>query len=107
AVTVLVTRDDRVEVDRRRDARLERVAGGDELAFELREPAPDLRHNQVPDGENHFGMDGIDVPGAGDVAGDGRGREGGHGGSSLGQMERGLGMDISDAASQLAPGTST
>jgi hypothetical protein len=48
----------------------EEASGEGELALEAGEVAADLADHQVPDGEGHVGVAGVDSVGAGDVAGD-------------------------------------
>ena len=63
-VALLVVGVDRGGLDGDRDRGLQRVLGGDELATELVERAPDLAH-QVPGGEGDGAVRRVDGPGAG------------------------------------------
>ncbi len=71
-VTLLVAGDDRGEVNLRGHRGSQRVLARDQLSGEGVEPAADLADHHVPDGETDLRVHRVDVPGAGDVAGDGR-----------------------------------
>src|SRR6266511_2356430 len=61
---------DGAEVDGGGDGGVEWVGCQAQLAFEAGEVAADLADHHVADGEGDVGVDGVDRPGSGDVAGD-------------------------------------
>src|SRR6266508_3092540 len=69
-VPILATGVDARSVDCDVGARSRELVPNLDRAGDRLEPAPDRRHHRVADRELHAGVDGIDLPGAGEVGGD-------------------------------------